>query len=94
MLQILCCRAHNTTAVKSQIRDFNFLFTRQNVCLGFKLGIYMKRMAMKVRFERKICCSASICKVTRSLERDEAELSAVSGMPEQGFWSASTRPPL
>jgi hypothetical protein len=28
------------------------------------------------------------------LERDEAELSAVSGMPEQGFWSASTRPPL
>ena len=97
MLQILCCRAHNTTAVKSQIRDFNFLFTRQNVCLGFELGIYMKRMAMKVRFERKICCSASICKVTRSLvelERDEAELSAVSGMPEQGFWSASTRPPL
>jgi hypothetical protein len=97
VLQILCCRADSTTAVKSQIRDFDFLFTSQNFCLGYELGIYMKGMAVKVRFEREICCGASICSSTRSLvelKRDEAELSAVSGMPEQGFCSASTRPPL
>jgi hypothetical protein len=97
MLQTLCCRADNTTVVKSQIRDFDFLFTRQNFCLGFELEIYMKEMAVEVdlRFEREICCRGSIC--TRSLvelERDEAELSDVSGMPEQGFCSVSTRPPL
>jgi hypothetical protein len=43
---------------------------------------------MKVRFERKFCCSASICKVTRclvELERDEAELSLSAGCPSRGF---------